>query len=198
MANADLDVGFLAGAVEGLFDQRTTPKRRLAWRAWTPDGFVVLFESEYEQVARLLVVLLASQLNSRPILLESPDGAESYYVDGRWQAADYWYEPAVASASDRHGTRLGESTIVSSQQIPGRSLGHRDHWVLRIRHERAPRPHIPAHSAVRRTGRCRPLAMAPPHRAVTGQAQPHKRPGQPLPPGLLRMTWPGRQRSRVR
>jgi hypothetical protein len=114
MANADLDVGFLAGAVEGLFDRRTAPKRRLAWRVWTPDGLVVLFESEYEQIARMLVVLLASHLNSRPILLESPDGAESYYVEGRWQAADCWYEPrrGVCGRSSRHP--FSESTIVSS------------------------------------------------------------------------------------
>jgi hypothetical protein len=120
MGNAGLDVGCLARAVAGLFDQGTTPKRRLAWRAWTPDGLVVLFESEYEEVARLLVVLLASHLNSRPILLESPDGAESYYVEGRWQAADCWYEPAAAPASDRHDRK---ESHIASRRSPPRTAG---------------------------------------------------------------------------
>jgi hypothetical protein len=88
MPNEGRDVRRLAAAVAGLFDRRTTPVRRPAWRAWTPNELVMLFESEYEEVAHMLVVLLADHLNSRPILLESPDGAGSYYLDGRWHAAD--------------------------------------------------------------------------------------------------------------
>jgi len=80
------DVARLAGAVAGLFDRPLTHNRPPAWRAWTPDGLLLLFESEHEDVARLLVVLLASHLGPRPILLESPDGAERYYRDGCWQA----------------------------------------------------------------------------------------------------------------
>ena len=86
MTDASPDVASLAGAVGGLFDGPIVHPRLPAWRAWTPDGLVLLFESEHEVVARLLVVLLAAQLGSRPVLLESPDGAEQCYCDGRWQA----------------------------------------------------------------------------------------------------------------
>jgi hypothetical protein len=43
----------------------------------------LLFESEHQDIARLLVMLLAGRLGSRPILLESPDGTERSYRDGR-------------------------------------------------------------------------------------------------------------------
>jgi hypothetical protein len=86
MTDTSPDVARLAGAVAGLFDGPITHNRPPVWRAWTPDGLLLLFDSEHEDVARLLVVLLSSQLGSRPILLESPDGADRYYRDGRWQA----------------------------------------------------------------------------------------------------------------
>jgi len=86
MTDTSPDVARLAGAVAGLFDGPITHKRPPSWRAWTPDGLLLLFESEHEEVARLLVVLLTSQLGLRPIVLESPDGVERYYRDGRWQA----------------------------------------------------------------------------------------------------------------
>jgi hypothetical protein len=86
MTDTGPDIARLTGAVAGLFDSPIICNRPPAWRAWTPDGFVLLFESEHENVARLLVVLLASQVGSRPILLESPDGPEQCYRDGRWQA----------------------------------------------------------------------------------------------------------------
>jgi hypothetical protein len=86
MTDTSPDVARLAGAVAGLFDGPITHKRPPSWRAWTPDGLLLLFESEHEEVARLLVVLLASQLGSRPIVLESPDGVERYYRDRRWQS----------------------------------------------------------------------------------------------------------------
>lgn len=92
MTNAVPEVGCLAGAIAGLFDQQRTHEPRPTWRAWTPDELVVLFESEHEEVARMLVVLLACQLSARSILLESPDGVESYYRDGRWLAADLVHE----------------------------------------------------------------------------------------------------------
>ena len=101
MTDAAPEVVCLAGVVAGLFVQQTTHQPRPTWRAWTPDELVVLFESEHEEVARMLVVLLAGQLDARSILLESPDGAESYYREGRWQAADLVHGP-VAPASDRH------------------------------------------------------------------------------------------------
>src|SRR5215469_3809366 len=118
MTDASPDVARLAGAVAGLFDGPITRNRPPVWRAWTPDGRLLLFESEHEDVARLLVVLLSSQLGSRPVLLESPDGADRYYRDGRWQAtpddesdehpADHAHRPAprrlrliVTSASPR-------------------------------------------------------------------------------------------------
>jgi hypothetical protein len=87
MTDTNPDVARLAGAVAGLFDGPIMRNRPPLWRAWTPDGHLLLFESEHEDVARLLVVLLSSQLGSRPILLESPDGADRYYRDGRWQSA---------------------------------------------------------------------------------------------------------------
>jgi hypothetical protein len=86
MTDTSLDVARLAGAVAGLFDGPILHNRPPAWRAWTPDGLVLLFESEHEDVARLLVILLSSQLGSRQVVLESPDGADWYYSDGRWQA----------------------------------------------------------------------------------------------------------------
>lgn len=118
MTDTSPDVARLAGAVTGLFDGPIMRNRPPAWRAWTPDGLLLLFESEHETVARLLVVLLSSQLGSRPVLLESPDGADRYYRDGRWQAtpddhsgehpADHPHRPAprrlrliVTSASPR-------------------------------------------------------------------------------------------------
>lgn len=85
MTDTSPDVARLAGAVAELFDGPITHQRPPSWRAWTPDG-LLLFESEHEEVARLLVMLLASQLGSRPIVLESPDGVERYYRDGRWQS----------------------------------------------------------------------------------------------------------------
>lgn len=85
MTDSSPDLTHLTGAVAGLFDQPFTRSRPPAWRAWTPDG-LLLFESEYEDVARLLVVLLAAQLGSRRILLESPDGVDQCCRDGRWEA----------------------------------------------------------------------------------------------------------------
>ena len=86
MTDASPDAARLASAVAGLFDGPIMRNRPPLWRAWTPDGLVLLFESEHENVARLLVVLLSARLGSRPVLLESPDGADRYYRDGRWQA----------------------------------------------------------------------------------------------------------------
>ncbi len=85
MSGTGSDVARLADAVAGLFDRPVKHNRPPAWRVWTPDG-LLLFESEYEEVARLLVVLLASQLGPRPILLESPDGVDQCCRDGRWHA----------------------------------------------------------------------------------------------------------------
>jgi len=86
MTDAGPGIARLSGAVAGLFDHPITGSRPPAWRAWTPDGLVLLFETEHEDVARLLVVLLAAQVGSRRVLLESPDGAEQSYRDGRWPA----------------------------------------------------------------------------------------------------------------
>jgi hypothetical protein len=82
MTDTSPDVARLAGAVTGLFDGPIMRHRPPVWRAWTPDGLLLLFESEHEDVARLLVVLLSSQLGSRPVLLESPDGATGTTATG--------------------------------------------------------------------------------------------------------------------
>lgn len=84
MADTGADVKRLTDAVAGLFDLPITHKLPPAWRAWTPDGHLLLFESEHEDAARLLVILLSAQLGSRPILLESPEGVERHYRDGHW------------------------------------------------------------------------------------------------------------------
>ena len=85
MTDSSPDLTRLTGAVAGLFDHPATHSRTPTWRAWTPDE-LLLFESEDEDVARLLVVLLAAQLGSRRILLESPDGVDQCCHDGRWEA----------------------------------------------------------------------------------------------------------------
>jgi hypothetical protein len=111
MTDASPDVTRLAGAVAGLFDGPITDVRPPAWRAWTPDGLVLLFESEHEDVACLLVVLLAAQLGSRPVLLESPDGAERHYRDGHWQTAAE-DKSGIHHADREHGPALRRLRLI--------------------------------------------------------------------------------------
>lgn len=92
----------LAGAVTQLCAQRVSGNQQPVWQAWTPSELVLLFETEHEEVARILFMLLGSQFNAQPILLKSPKGAESYYIEERWSdriAAGL--TSAVVLASDR-------------------------------------------------------------------------------------------------
>jgi hypothetical protein len=108
MTDTSSEIGRLASAVAGLLDGPPRRNRPPTWRAWTPGGMLLLFESEHEQVARLLVVLLASQLGARLIVLESPDGAESCYQDGRWQAIP---------DTERHAHDLGHLRCRTSPRL---------------------------------------------------------------------------------
>ena len=74
-------------------------------------GLVLLFESEHEDVACLLVVLLAAQLGSRPVLLESPDGAERHYRDGHWQTAAE-DKSGIHHADREHGPALRRLRLI--------------------------------------------------------------------------------------
>ena len=112
MTDTSPDVARLAGAVTGLFDGPILRHRPPVWRAWTPDGLLLLFESEHEDVARRRMTRAA---NISRITRAVPRGGSCGWSPAPARAArnqkrlpltrpaSCWTHPPAAPAAGRRG-----------------------------------------------------------------------------------------------